>query len=69
MSDYVAVAVERSVPERAVFRHMLGLYHGQRGGRHWRRLLSDPAFVAEHRAAALSAAAAAVVPDSGLAAA
>jgi tRNA-dihydrouridine synthase A len=69
MSDYLAVAVERGVPERAVFRHMLGLYHGQRGGRHWRRLLSDPAFVAEHRAAALSAAAAAVVPDSGLAAA
>jgi tRNA-dihydrouridine synthase A len=29
-------------------RHMLGLYSGQRGARHWRRLLSDPAFRRTH---------------------
>ncbi|MBV8030934.1 MAG: tRNA dihydrouridine(20/20a) synthase DusA [Betaproteobacteria bacterium] len=33
----------QSVPLRAVARHMLGLYHGTRRARLWRRMLSDPA--------------------------
>ncbi|MEY2770198.1 MAG: putative tRNA-dihydrouridine synthase [Pseudomonadota bacterium] len=32
---------EDGCPWYAIARHMLGLYHGQRGGRHWRRVWSD----------------------------
>lgn len=62
MDAYLASAIERDVPARAVLRHMLGLYHGQRGGRHWRQMLSDPQFVDAHRGSVLTAAAAAVEP-------
>jgi tRNA-dihydrouridine synthase A len=56
MSTYLESVVLRGVPARAVLRHMLGLYHGQRGGRHWRRMLSDPAFIAARRPGVLAAA-------------
>jgi tRNA-dihydrouridine synthase A len=35
--------VARGTPLRAITRHMLGLYHGQSGGRRFRQLLSDAA--------------------------
>jgi tRNA-dihydrouridine synthase A len=53
MSRYLAQAAAQGVPPRAVLRHMLGLYHGQRAARHWRRLLSDPAFLAREGVRAL----------------
>ena len=33
--------VARGTPLRAIVRHMLGLYHGQSGGRRYRQILSD----------------------------
>ena len=69
MGAYLARMIERDVPARSVLRHMLGLYHGQRGGRHWRRMLSDPQFIAAQGSGALAAAASAVdkpVPRLGL---
>jgi tRNA-dihydrouridine synthase A len=47
MSAYLARTAAQGVPARAVLRHMLGLYQGKPGARRWRRLLSDPAFVAQ----------------------
>jgi len=41
MLPYVARQVARGTPLRAIVRHMLGLYHGQSGGRRYRQLLSD----------------------------
>ncbi|MCF6263912.1 MAG: tRNA dihydrouridine(20/20a) synthase DusA [Xanthomonadales bacterium] len=32
------------VPVKHISRHMLGLYHGQPGAKHWRRFISDNAF-------------------------
>jgi tRNA-dihydrouridine synthase A len=43
----------RDVPLRAIARHMLGLYHGRPHARLWRRLLSDPKRLQEHRPEAL----------------
>jgi tRNA-dihydrouridine synthase A len=60
MGTYLVRMIERDVPVRSVLRHMLGLYHGQRGGRHWRRMLSDPQFIDVHGSAVLAAAASAV---------
>jgi len=57
MSDYLHRQAAASVPPRAILRHMLGLYHGQPGARNWRRMLSDPAFLAQHGADSLHAAA------------
>ncbi len=57
MSAYLAQQADAGVAPRAILRHLLGLYHGQRGARNWRRLLSDPAFIEQHRAQALQAAA------------
>jgi tRNA-dihydrouridine synthase A len=56
MQPHLAAAIARGTPARSVLRHMLGLFHGQRGGRHWRRLLSDPAFIEREGAHALAAA-------------
>jgi tRNA-dihydrouridine synthase A len=55
MSAYLQRASPPHGP-RAVVRHMLGLYQGQRGARRWRRLLSDAAFLAAHGTQALDAA-------------
>jgi tRNA-dihydrouridine synthase A len=45
MSEYLAAALADGVPARSVTRPMLGLLHGRRGARAWRRLLSDPEFL------------------------
>ena len=41
MLPYVERQVARGTPLRAIVRHMLGLYHGQGGGRRYRQILSD----------------------------
>jgi tRNA-dihydrouridine synthase A len=43
IAAYAARHVARGTPLRAIVRHMLGLYHGVRGGRRFRQLLSDAA--------------------------
>ncbi len=50
MWAYADAQVQRGTPLRAITRHMLGLYHGQPNARAWRRLLCDPARLAENRA-------------------
>ncbi len=40
---YAEAQRARGVPLRAIARHVLGLYHGQPGGRRFRQLLSDAA--------------------------
>jgi tRNA-dihydrouridine synthase A len=56
LSAYLARSVQAGVAPRNVLRHVLGLYHGQRAARRWRRLLSDPAFLAREGGGALAAA-------------
>jgi tRNA-dihydrouridine synthase A len=41
MVEYARVQMKRGVALRAIVRHMLGLYHGQSGGRRYRQILSD----------------------------
>jgi tRNA-dihydrouridine synthase A len=43
MLPYIATAVEQGTRLHAITRHMLGLYHGQPGGRLWRQILSTEA--------------------------
>lgn len=43
MGQYAAAHIGAGGRLAEVTRHMLGLYHGQPGARHWRRLLSDSA--------------------------
>ena len=43
MADYADRRVAEGVPLHAITRHMLGLYHGQRGARLWRRHLGEDA--------------------------
>jgi len=43
MADYADSRVAEGVPLHAITRHMLGLYHGQRGARLWRRQLGEEA--------------------------
>jgi len=38
---YAAQQLAHGVQLRAITRHVLGLYHGRSGGRHFRRILSD----------------------------
>jgi len=38
---YAQAQLARGVPLRAIARHVLGLYHGQSGARHFRQILSD----------------------------
>ena len=57
MSAYLERVAAAGVPPRAILRHLLGLFHGQHGARNWRRLLSDPDFIARHGAHSLHAAA------------
>jgi tRNA-dihydrouridine synthase A len=56
MSHYLDSVVGAGVPVRAVARPMLGLLHGQRGARTWRRLLSDALFLEDAGRNALQAA-------------
>jgi tRNA-dihydrouridine synthase A len=43
MAGYAAARCAEGAPLRQVTRHMLGLYRGQRGGRAWRRFLTERA--------------------------
>lgn len=47
MADYAARQARLGVPLHRVTRHMLGLYHGQRGARAWRRFLAEGARAAD----------------------
>jgi tRNA-dihydrouridine synthase A len=49
----------RQTPPRAVVRHMLGLFNGLPGARHWRRALSDSVTLAKEGERVLDAALAA----------
>jgi tRNA-dihydrouridine synthase A len=40
MFDYIATNLATGLPLHRITRHMLGLYHGQPGGRLWRQVLS-----------------------------
>ncbi len=48
MMAYAARQVAQGVPLRVMTRPMLGLVNGQAGARRWRRMLSDPARLAEN---------------------
>ena len=48
MADYADRMTKRQVPLHRITRHMLGLYAGQRGAKHWRRRLGEQARLAEH---------------------
>ncbi len=50
MHAYASGQTQRGTPLRAITRHMLGLYHGQPNARAWRRLLCDPARLADNNA-------------------
>jgi tRNA-dihydrouridine synthase A len=43
LSAYAAREIAKGTSLRAIVRHVLGLYHGMRGGRRFRQLLSDAA--------------------------
>lgn len=48
MTEYAAREVARDVPLRIITRPLLGLFNGLPGARQWRRILSDPAKLAEN---------------------
>ena len=48
MADYADRMTKQQVPLHSITRHMLGLYAGQRGARHWRRRLGEQARLANH---------------------
>lgn len=41
MVPYLNQMAEKGTPARSITRHMLGLFNGQAGGRHWRRILTE----------------------------
>ena len=41
MRPYIAEQLSRGVWLQRITRHMLGLFHGLPGGKHWRRVLSE----------------------------
>ena len=43
MAEYADRRTAEGVPLHAITRHILGLYHGQRGARLWRRHLGEEA--------------------------
>jgi tRNA-dihydrouridine synthase A len=55
------------VPLRAIVRHVLGLYHGQSGGRRFRQILSDSARLKDAGSSLLLEALAAVEPQAAAA--
>jgi tRNA-dihydrouridine synthase A len=59
---YVDAQLASGVPLRAIARHVLGLYHGQSGGRRFRRLLSDAGRLRDAGAELFEAALATVEP-------
>ena len=62
MVPYVEAQLAQGVSLRAIARHMLGLYHGQPGGRRFRQLLSDARRLENGGSALLLEALAAVEP-------
>jgi tRNA-dihydrouridine synthase A len=62
LADYVDRQVASGTPLRAMTRHVLGLYHGQPGGRRFRQILSDARRLAGGRAEVLLEALAATEP-------
>lgn len=44
MLPYIAQQLESGVPLNYVTRHMLGLFHGMRGGKQFRRVISEQAY-------------------------
>jgi tRNA-dihydrouridine synthase A len=64
---YVESERRRGTPLRAIVRHILGLYHGQSGGRRFRQLLSDSARLKDAGAELLIEALAAVEPGAAAA--
>ncbi len=61
---YAEVQLSRGVHLRAIARHVLGLYHGQPGGRRFRQLLSDAQRLRDGRPELLLEALAAVEGDA-----
>jgi tRNA-dihydrouridine synthase A len=61
---YVDRHRSRGVPLRGIVRHVLGLYHGQSGGRRFRQILSDSAKLKDAGSELLLEALAAVEPQS-----
>jgi len=47
MANYADRMTANSVPLHSITRHMLGLYSGQRGAKHWRRQLGEQARLAQ----------------------
>jgi tRNA-dihydrouridine synthase A len=69
MYEYASDQVAAVTSLRHVARHMLGLYHGHRRARLWRRMLSDPARLAANDPRLLLEACSAVEAEAPLAAA
>jgi tRNA-dihydrouridine synthase A len=63
---YAGRETARGTPLRAIARHVLGLYHGQPGGRRFRQILSDSRKLANAGPALLLEALAAVQPGAAL---
>jgi tRNA-dihydrouridine synthase A len=53
MRPYLERECHAGAAPRHIVRHMLGLWQGRRNARHWRRLLSDAAYLEKHGAAVL----------------
>jgi len=47
MANYADRMMANNVPLHSITRHMLGLYSGQRGAKHWRRQLGEQARLAQ----------------------
>ncbi|MEO8752030.1 MAG: tRNA dihydrouridine(20/20a) synthase DusA [Casimicrobiaceae bacterium] len=62
---YAARQRAAGVPLRALTRHVLGLYHGQPGGRRFRQILSDASRLADNDVGLLEAALHVVEPTAG----
>jgi tRNA-dihydrouridine synthase A len=59
---YAQAQLARGTPLRSIARHVLGLYHGQSGGRRFRQILSDAARLRDASAELLLEALTAVEP-------
>lgn len=46
MIEYASIKIKQGVPLKSITRHMIGLFHAERGARTWRRILSEEARVA-----------------------
>jgi tRNA-dihydrouridine synthase A len=64
LMPYVEAQRRAGTPLRAIVRHVLGLYHGQTGGRRFRQILSDSAKLRDAGPELLVEALAAVEPEA-----